>query len=116
MKKHINKIKTNLLEPGEPKDPDTSAVFQIWKAFATEQQTEEMRQAFVEGIAWGESKKRLFELVNNQVGDARERYFTLLEQPSQIEEVLQEGAQKARITAKQSLAAIRESVGIKAIR
>ena len=116
LKKHINKIKTNLLEPGEPKDPDTSAVFQIWKAFATEQQTEEMRQAFVEGIAWGESKKRLFELVNNQVGDARERYFTLLEQPSQIEEVLQEGAQKARITAKQSLAAIRESVGIKAIR
>ncbi|MDX1505774.1 MAG: tryptophan--tRNA ligase, partial [Spongiibacter sp.] len=35
LKKHINKIKTNLLEPGEPKDPDTSTVFQIWTAFAT---------------------------------------------------------------------------------
>ena len=32
LQKSINKIKTNLLEPGEPKDPDTSAVFQIWCA------------------------------------------------------------------------------------
>ncbi|MGB1092581.1 MAG: tryptophan--tRNA ligase, partial [Oceanobacter sp.] len=58
LKKHINKIKTNLLEPGEPKDPDTSTVFQIWKAFATAEQTADMRQAFADGIAWGEAKKQ----------------------------------------------------------
>jgi tryptophanyl-tRNA synthetase len=57
LKKHINKIKTNLLEPGEPKDPDTSTVFQIWEAFATPSQTADMRKAFAEGIAWGEAKK-----------------------------------------------------------
>ena len=77
LKKHINKIKTNLLEPGEPKDPDTSAVFQIWEAFANEEQTAEMRQAFADGIAWGESKKQLFELVNTELGEARERYHEL---------------------------------------
>jgi tryptophanyl-tRNA synthetase len=78
LKKHINKIKTNLLEPGEPKDPDTSAVFQIWKAFATAEQTAEMREEFANGIAWGEAKKRLFELVDGQLAEARERYETLI--------------------------------------
>jgi tryptophanyl-tRNA synthetase len=71
LKKSINKIVTNLLEPGQPKDADTSTVFQIWQAFATPQQTADMRQAFADGIAWGEAKKQLFELINNQVGEAR---------------------------------------------
>jgi len=64
LKKGINKIVTNLLEPGEPKDPNGSTVFDIYKAFATEEQTAEMRQKFAEGIAWGEAKKELFELIN----------------------------------------------------
>jgi tryptophanyl-tRNA synthetase len=58
LKKHINKIKTNLLEPGEPKDPSDSTVFQIWQAFASPDQTATMREAFAEGIAWGEAKKQ----------------------------------------------------------
>jgi len=113
LKKHINKIKTNLLEPGEPKDPDTSTVFQIWEAFATPEQTEEMRAAFKEGIAWGEAKKRLFELVNGEVAEARERYNTLLDQPEYIEEVLQKGAEKARAYSQPLLANLRQAVGIR---
>ena len=112
LKKHINKIKTNLLEPGEPKDPDTSTVFQVWQAFASKQQTEAMRQAFLEGIAWGEAKKQLFELVNTEVADARERYHDLLANPAHIENVLQEGAEKARDYATPFLAQLRKAVGI----
>jgi len=112
LKKHINKIKTNLLEPGDPKDPDDSTVFQIWQAFATEQQTAEMRQAFADGIAWGEAKKQLFELVNEEIGEARERYNSLLENPAYIEEVLQQGAEKARAYSKPLLANLRQAVGI----
>ena len=73
LQKHINKIKTNLLEPGEPKDPDDSTVFQIWKAFASPADTEDMRRRFAEGIAWGQAKKDLFGLVNEQIKDARQR-------------------------------------------
>lgn len=113
LKKHINKIKTNLLEPGDPKDPDTSTVFQIWQAFATEEQTAEMRQAFVDGIAWGEAKKRLFELVNEEIGEARERYNSLLEKPEYIEDVLQQGAKKARAYSQPLLANLRSAVGIR---
>ncbi|WP_066965199.1 tryptophan--tRNA ligase [Microbulbifer sp. Q7] len=115
LKKHINKIKTNLLEPGEPKDPDTSTVFQIWQAFATPEQTAEMRQAFEDGIAWGEAKKQLFELINGQIGEARERYEALLANPAQIELELEKGAEKARAYAAPFLAKLREAVGIRKI-
>lgn len=116
LKKSINKILTNLLEPGEPKDPDTSAVFQIWQAFATPEQTAQMRTAFAEGIAWGEAKKQLFELINGQIGEARERYETLLANPAHIEDVLQQGAESARAYSKPMLEKVRAAVGIKTMR
>lgn len=112
LKKHINKIKTNLLEPGEPKDPDTSTVFQIWQAFASQAQTNEMRQAFHDGIAWGEAKKQLFELVNLEVAEPRARYEELMADPKHIEGVLKTGADKARGYASPFLADLRKAVGI----
>ncbi len=116
LKKHINKIKTNLLEPGQPKATDDSTVFQIWQAFASPAQTAEMRQAFAEGIAWGEAKKQLFELINNQVAESRERYQALLANPTYIEDVLQAGAVKARAYSQPFLARLREAVGIRPLR
>ena len=67
LKKSINKIKTNLPEPGEPKDADDSTVFQIWQAFASAEQSADMRQQFADGIAWGEAKQCLFELINQEL-------------------------------------------------
>jgi tryptophanyl-tRNA synthetase len=112
LKKHINKIKTNLLEPGVAKDPDTSTVFQIWQAFASDQQSSEMRQAFHDGIAWGEAKKQLFDLVNAEVAEPRERYEELMANPKYIEGVLKVGAEKARAYATPLLADLRKAVGI----
>jgi tryptophanyl-tRNA synthetase len=113
LKKHINKIKTNLLEPGEPKDTDDSAVFQLWQAFATEQQTAEMRQQFADGIAWGEAKKQLFGLINDQLKEPRERYNQLIENPAEVEKILQQGAEKAREHSSALLADVRKAVGIR---
>ncbi len=115
LKKHINKIKTNLLEPGDPKDPSDSTVFQIWQAFASEEQTEMMRQQFADGIAWGEAKKQLFQLINDEVGDARERYMALMNQPKDIEEILQQGAEKARAYSADMLSKVRQAAGIRAL-
>ena len=113
LKKHINKINTNLLEPGESKDADSSAVFQIWKAFATAEQTTAMRAEFENGIAWGEAKKQLFELINDQIKQPREKYLQLLENPGQVEAVLQQGALKARAQSAALMAKARSSVGIR---
>ena len=116
LKKSINKILTNLLEPGQAKDPDTSPVFQIWQAFATPEQSAQMRQQFAEGIAWGEAKRQLFELINGQLGEAREKYESLLANPAHIEEVLQKGAAKARAYSQPLLETVREAVGIRKIK
>jgi tryptophanyl-tRNA synthetase len=113
LKKHINKIKTNLLEPGEPKDPDTSAVFQIWQAFASKSQVEAMRVEFTNGIAWGEAKRQLFELINEQLREPREKYLQLMENPEKVEAVLQQGAVKARQHSASLIAAVRSAVGIR---
>jgi len=116
LKKSINKILTNLLEPGQAKDPDTSPVFQIWQAFATAEQSALMCQQFAEGIAWGEAKRQLFELINGQLGEAREKYESLLANPTHIEEVLQNGAAKARAYSQPLLEKVREAVGIRKIK
>ena len=113
LKKHINKIKTNLLEPGEPKDPDSSSVFQIWQAFATPEQTAAMREEFVKGIAWGEAKKQLFALVNAELAPARERYQALIDAPAEIEEILQTGGEKARAISQPFMDEVRRAVGIR---
>ncbi|UZK04006.1 tryptophan--tRNA ligase [Venatoribacter cucullus] len=112
LQKQINKIVTNLQEPGEPKDPDTSTVFQIYQAFASAEQTAEMRQAYADGIGWGDAKKRLFALINAEVGEARERYNELLARPDDIEDMLQQGATKARAISQPLLEQVRRAVGI----
>lgn len=114
LQKSINKIVTNLQEPGEAKDPDSSTVFQIYQAFASAEQSAEMRQAYADGIGWGDAKKRLFTLINDEIGEARERYNELLARPQDIEEILQQGAQKARAVSVPMLERVREAVGIKA--
>ncbi len=112
LQKHINKIRTNLLEPGQPKDPDSSAVFQIWRAFASNEQTEAMRAEFANGIAWGEAKKRLFELVNAELAPARQRYEELMSSPQYVETVLQAGALRARQHSQPFIEKLRRAVGI----
>lgn len=116
LQKSINRIKTNLLEPGDPKDPDDSTVFQIWEAFATEAQVAEMRRRFAEGIAWGEAKKQLFALINDELAPARQRYFELMDDPGHIESELRRGAERAREQAARLMSRVREAVGISAIR
>ncbi len=115
LRKSIMKIVTNSLEPGEPKETEGSALFAIYAAFAGEQQRAEMRQAFADGIAWGEAKQQTFELINGELADARERYEALIANPDRIEEALQKGARKAREYATPFIARLRDAIGIRAL-
>jgi tryptophanyl-tRNA synthetase len=116
LRKVINKIRTNLLEPGVPKDPDDSTVFQLWAAFASVEETARMRNEFQAGIAWGDAKKQLFELINSELADARDNYMRLMDDPGHIEAVLLQGAQRARQYSGEMICKVREAVGIGAIR
>lgn len=115
LKKLINKIKTNSLEPGEPKDPDTCTLFSIYQSFANTQEVAEIRQKYAEGIGWGEMKRILFEHINEQIAPARAVYDELMLNPDHIEVKLQEGAQKARAISTPFIQELRKAVGISRI-
>ena len=115
LRKLINKIKTNSLEPGEPKDPETCTLFSIYQSFANAEEVAQIRQRYAEGIGWGEMKQVLFEHINAQVAPARERYDALMEQPDHIEQQLQEGASKARAISVPFIKTLRQAVGINRI-
>jgi tryptophanyl-tRNA synthetase len=113
LRKSIMKIVTNSLEPGESKDPDDSSLYTIYSAFANPDQRAEMRQAYLDGIAWGEAKQRAFELINAELAPARERYDELMGKPEHVEEILLAGATKARAFAGPYLDEIRSATGIR---
>lgn len=114
--KSVNKIVTNMKEPGEPKQPDESPLFEIYKAFATPSETAEFTQMLAEGLAWGEAKKMLAAKINTELAEPRERYAALTANPAQIEEILQAGAAKARKEARVLLDEVRDAVGIRALK
>jgi len=116
MKDAISRIVTDSRAPGEPKDPDQSHLFTLYQAFSTPAQGGEFRQALLEGLGWGEAKQRLFQLLDSQLGEARERYHQLIERPADLEDILLAGAQKARRTASPFLEQLREAVGLRSFR
>ncbi|MCC5881256.1 MAG: tryptophan--tRNA ligase [Halomonas sp.] len=110
--KLVRKIKTNSLEPGEPKDTEGCTLFQIYSAFATREEREAMRSEYANGIGWGEVKNRLFEHLDAQLREPRERYMALMEDPAHIESVLQKGAERARAEAAPLMDKLRYAVGL----
>jgi len=112
-RKLIMKIKTNSLEPGEPKKTEGCALFEIYQAFATDTEVETLRQRFADGIGWGELKQELFEYLNAQLADARDEYDRLLADPGHVEQVLKNGADRARKIAMPFMAQVRDAVGIR---
>lgn len=112
LRKSIMKIKTNSQEPGEPKDPEGNTLFEIYSAFASEQQVASMRQAFADGIGWGDAKQQLFELVDSVLSEPRERYDELMANPAEIDAILAQGAEKARALSRPMLDEMRRAVGV----
>ncbi|NBF11049.1 tryptophan--tRNA ligase [Pseudomonas sp. Fl4BN1] len=113
MKDAISRIVTDSKAPGEAKDPDNSHLFTLFQAFATPAQANEFRSELLQGLGWGEAKSRLFQLLDGELGEARERYHQLIARPSDLEDILRTGAAKARTVATPFLAELREAVGLR---
>jgi tryptophanyl-tRNA synthetase len=115
LRKLFMKIKTDATAPEAPKDPATSTLFEIYRAFATAPEVEAMRTRYAEGIAWGEMKQILFEYVNAVLEQPRRRYRELVADPGYVESVLKKGAERAREHSRPMLDRIRHAVGIRPI-
>jgi len=116
LKDAVARIVTDSKLPGEPKDADNSHLFTLYQAFASAGQSAEFRAALEGGLAWGEAKQRLYQLLEGELGEARERYNALIAKPAELEDILLAGAAKARKIATPFLGELREAVGLRSFR
>jgi tryptophanyl-tRNA synthetase len=116
LKKLIGGIVTDSRAPGEPKDVAGSALFQIFQAFATDDETDTLRQAYTSGISWADAKNMVFERLDRELAPMRERYETLMRDPGAIEDILVAGAVKARKLSAPFMAQLRHAVGLRNLR
>ncbi len=115
LRKLIASLVTDSRAPGEPKEVEGSALFQMYRAFATPAETDLLRRAYAEGIAWGDAKQLLFTCIDTAVAPMRERYDTLVKNPAHIEALLLAGARKARAEATLLMGELRRAVGLRSL-
>ncbi len=113
LRKLIMRIKTNSLEPGQPKETEESTLFDIYRAFATPPEVEALRRRFAEGAGWGQIKDELYEYLDAHLREPRAEYERLVGAPDHVESVLRKGAERARTLAAPFLDEIRRAVGIR---
>ncbi len=109
----LSRIVTDSRLPGEAKDPDSSHLFLLFKAFASPQETSDFRQELVDGMGWGDAKKKLADRLDRELAPMRDTYADLVANPDRIEDILQAGAAKARKLAAPLLQQVREAVGLR---
>lgn len=114
LKKKIMKIVTDSTPVEEPKDPEKCNVFALYKLFADNVKTEDMRSRYKQGgMGYGEAKKELFGIIWEYFKDAREKRKLLEKDKEKIHKILQMGAEKTRIIAKATLDEVKKKVGLK---
>ena len=113
MRKQIASIVTDSRAPGEPKSVEGSALFQIFQAFASAEETGQLRRAYGDGISWSDAKQLLFERIDREIAPMRERHDALIRNPAELERVLGAGAAKARAIAGPFMAQLRAAVGLR---
>ncbi len=114
LKKLVFSILTDSRGPGEAKDTEGSALFQLYQAFASAEETAAFAQAFADGIGWGDAKQKLFERIDAEISPLRDKYLALMARPEEIEAILRDGAQRLRTKyAIPLLAELRHAVGLR---
>ncbi len=115
LKSAVAKIVTDSRGPGDPKDADASHLYLIYKAFAQQSETAAFRQALATGMGWGDAKQTLCERIERELEPMRDQYESLMSNPHRIEEILQEGARKARAIATPFIQELRQAVGLRTL-
>ena len=114
LQKTVMNIVTDSKTVAEPKDPESSNVFALYSLFATDEERAALAARYrAGGMGYGEAKKALLEKIDTYFKSAREKRKQLAQDPQAVEDVLKQGAQRARAEARQTMALVREAVGMK---
>jgi len=112
LRKQIMKIKTQSLSLEEPKNPDQCNVFKLFKVIASAEDVKKLRSQYTNGgIGYGEAKEILYNEILNRFSTNRESFFELTNNRDKVENLLLEGAEKARKQAQNVLKRVRSRVG-----
>lgn len=112
LRKQIMKIKTDSTPMEDPKDPDTCNLFALYKLVASPTQIEEMRANYLGGnYGYGHAKQAFYELLIETFKEEREKYHYYMENLEKVDQILQQGAQKAHLVADEVLKRVRKKLG-----
>jgi len=112
VKKKIMSIVTDSTPVEDPKDPENNTIFQLYSLFATPEEKAAMAQSFrAGGVGYGEYKKQLLAAFLEYFGPQREQRAALEQDMATVEDVLAEGARKARAVARETLDKVRAACG-----
>ena len=111
--KNINKnIVTDNTPLEDPKDPISSTIYDLYKLISSKEEAEEMSNKLIAGgYGWGHAKKDLVEKLVDYFKPQREKFNHFINNPIEVEEVLQIGAAKAKKVAEATLKRIRKNLG-----
>ena len=113
LKKQVMSIETDSTPLEEPKNPDTDKVFAIYSLIATPEQTAELRTKYLAGnYGYGHAKKELLELILIRFEKERELFNYYMNNLPELEQKLQEGAEKTRKIATETLKRVRANLGM----
>ncbi|MBW2091772.1 MAG: tryptophan--tRNA ligase, partial [Deltaproteobacteria bacterium] len=111
--KTVMSVVTDSTPVNEPKNPDTCNLFKLYSLFAAPEKIEEMRERYLApGLKYSDVKKELAQLIWEFFGEHREKQAMLLKNPDDIRDILHDGAKKARAIAGETMALVRDRVGI----
>ncbi|MCS6885206.1 MAG: tryptophan--tRNA ligase [Acidobacteriota bacterium] len=113
LRKAVMSIVTDSLPLEAPKDPDCNTVYRLYELFASADEIAEMRNRFLSGgYGYGQAKRALLEKIDAYFAPARARRKELASNLDYVEQVLRQGAQKARHEAALTLKATRLACGL----
>jgi len=113
LRKTVMRIVTNSQAVEEPKDPEASQIYLLYKLFATEEEQAALAGRYrAGGMGWGEAKEELFRVINRKLTPMRERYNELIADPQGLDAILAKGAERARPIAAVTVKRFREAAGI----
>ncbi|MDH3725417.1 MAG: tryptophan--tRNA ligase [Thermoleophilia bacterium] len=113
LRKTVRRIVTDSRRPEEPKDPEGDTLFTLYGAVAPAEDTEQLRQRYLEGgTGYGEVKDDLADRLIALFEEPRQRYEELMADRSHIDQVLDDGAERARAVAGGVRDRLRKTVGI----
>lgn len=112
LKQQIMSIVTDSTPLEDPKNPDNN-IAKLYAFFANIEKQSEMKENFLAGnYGYGHAKTELLDAILNHFGEAREKREELLKNPKFMEEILYEGAKKARAIASKKVQEAKEIIGL----